>query len=153
MAQFVTFNYAEWIAQYPMFNVAPTITTELVAQNYFNMAGMLYLRNDGSGPISNPERQKFLLYLLTCHLAALITGYGGQAPSGLVGRVSSASEGSVSVSVDFPSSPNGAWFNMTPWGALYWQATASLRTMQYRGGPTRFGSGRTVGLGPGRRYY
>lgn len=153
MAQFVTFNYAEWIAAYPMFNVPPTVTTEAQAQNYFNIAGELILRNDGSGPISDPARQKTLLYLLTAHLAAMTTGVNGQAPSGVVGRVSSASEGSVSISTEYTASAGSAWFLQTPWGALYWQLTASLRTMRYVGGPTRFGSGRTTGLNPYNRRF
>lgn len=152
MAQFVTFDYDEWIAQYPMFNVAPTVTTEAMAQNYFNLAGTLYLRNDGSGPVTDPVQQKALLYLLVAHIAALFVGYSGQAPSGLVGRVSSASEGSVSVSTELSGTPGAAWFMQTPWGLMFWQATASLRTMRYKAGPTRFGSGRVVGNGFGRRY-
>jgi len=152
MAQFVTFDYPEWIGMYPMFNVEPTVTTELAAQNYFNLAGELYLRNDGSGPISDPARQKTLLYLLTAHLAALFTGVSGQAPSGVVGRVSSASQGSVSVSTELSTSPGAAWFTQTPWGFLFWQGTAALRTARYVRGPTRFGSGRTVGAIPNRRF-
>lgn len=149
MAQYVTFDYADWISKYPMFNVPPAVTTEPVAQNYFDIAGDFYLRNDGSAPITDKDRLKRLLYLLVAHMAAIGVGVNGQAASGLVGRVSSASEGSVSVSTEFTGSENAAWYLQTPWGALYWQATAAFRTARYIPGPTRFGSGRNVGGFPG----
>ncbi|KAG1434388.1 hypothetical protein G6F55_014548 [Rhizopus delemar] len=63
-------------------------------------------------------------------------GEGGQSPSGLVGRVSSATEGSVSVSSDY-SAPAGSaqWYLQTPYGAMYWEATAWLRVGRYVPGP------------------
>lgn len=62
------------------------------------------------------------------------TGIGSPRP---VGRTSSASEGSVSASFDYisPTPGSGPWFNQTPYGAAFWQATASLRGMHYRPGP------------------
>jgi hypothetical protein len=56
-----------------------------------------------------------------------------------VGRVSSASEGSVSASFDYgtPTPGSGAWFQQSQYGAAFWQATSSLRGMQYIRGWTR----------------
>lgn len=149
MAQLVTFNYAEWISQYPMFNVAPTVTTEPVAQNLFDIAGAFYLRNDGTGPVCDPVKLKLLLYMLVAHLAAMSVGYGGRKPSGMIGRISSASEGSVSISSEFNGTQNSIWYSQTQWGAAYWQATAGFRQARYVRGPTRFGTGRSAGYMPG----
>jgi hypothetical protein len=55
-----------------------------------------------------------------------------------VGRVTSASEGSVSVSFDYgtPTPGSGAWFQQSQYGAAFWQATSSLRGMRYIRGLT-----------------
>ena len=64
-------------------------------------------------------------------LAAGAANAAGVLP--LVGRVASASEGSVSVSLEYASSTsvNQAWFFQTPYGAQFWQATAAYRQMRY----------------------
>jgi hypothetical protein len=72
------------------------------------------------------------LAYLTAHVLALAgLGAGNDSRSGLVGRIASASQGSVSVSVDMPANPNGAWFNQTQYGATYWQMTAPFRLFMY----------------------
>lgn len=110
-----------------------------------------FLRNDGSSPIKDVARQTSLLYMLTAHVTQLLYGADGQSGPGIVGRVSSASEGSVSVSTEFPMNPNSAWYMQTPYGAMYWQATMAWRTVNYRPGPTRFGTG--IGGNPYRRNF
>lgn len=117
--------------------------------------GTIYLRNDGTGPVRTVALQTALLYQLTAHLAQLMFGANGEAPSGIVGRVNSASEGSVSIGADWPTTANNAWFLQTPFGANFWQATAAYRMARYIPGPTRFGNG--IGGGgcysPGRRRF
>ena len=56
-------------------------------------------------------------YLLVAHYAELQTQI--QSGNSAVGRISSATEGSVSVSLDYPTSAVGRekWFNQTPYGA------------------------------------
>lgn len=65
-----------------------------------------------------------------------------QPPLGVVGRVSDASEGAVSVSAELnvapPSASGLAFYSQTKYGFQYWQATARFRTMIYippPGGP------------------
>jgi hypothetical protein len=71
--------------------------------------------------------------MLTAHvgyLAGVLSADGKPPP---VGRVSQASEGSVSATLEYvtPTAGSGAWFNQTPYGAAFWQATRSLRGMRY----------------------
>lgn len=116
-------------------------------QAMFDIA-TLYLRNDGTSPVKTVAAQTALLYMLTAHLTQISFGPNGQGASGIVGRVTSASEGSVSIGTDYPSTPNNAWFVQTPYGASFWQATAAYRMTRYIPGPTRFGTG--IGSRPRR---
>jgi hypothetical protein len=103
----------------------------------------IYLRNDGTGPCKSTQTQTSLLWLLVAHMAQMSYGVDGKGGSGLVGRVTSASEGSVSVSTEYPVNPGNAWFLQTPHGAAFWQATAAYRMVAgYVPGPNRFGTGR-----------
>lgn len=129
----VTFDYATWILIYPQF--ASLSQTQVI--NGALPIAQLYCRNDGQGPVSTPETQTTLLGLMVAHICQLMYGVNGQAASGLVGRISDATEGSVSVSADFPTTPNNAWFMQTPFGAAFWAATAAYRTMRYIPGPRR----------------
>lgn len=134
-----TFVYTDFIAQYPAFANAPP---EATLQAYFDIAGETYLRNDGTGRVRSVPAQTALMYMLVAHLAQLFTGANGDDPSGLVGRISNATEGSVTVGLDYPSTPGNAWFVQTPYGAAFWQATAAYRSVaSYRPGPSRFGNG------------
>lgn len=130
MGYAVTFNYAAWQARYPEF--ATTVTSDAQAQSYFDEA-TIWHANDGSGPVGDATRQLSLLNMLTAHIAQLAVGSSRQAVSPLVGRIASASEGSVSVSVDNPTTPGSAeWYQQTQYGNSYWSATAQYRQMQYR---------------------
>jgi len=129
-------------------------------QAQFDVA-TIYLRNDGTSPVPTVALQTTLMFMLTAHLLQVSFGPNGDgartgsagAP-GLVGRVSSASEGSVSVSTEYPSEPNSAWFLQTPYGASFWQATAAFRRARYLPGPTRFGTGIDNGVtGGGFGYF
>ena len=130
----VAFDYQTWRARYPEFT--DTVTSD-VAQMFFDEA-TLYLRNDGSGPAKTAGVQSALLNMLVAHLAQLNIGTAAQPASAIVGRVTSASEGSVSVSAD-SQYPSGTpqWFQQTRYGSSYWSATAAYRTMHYRVGPRR----------------
>ena len=139
MGAIVTFNYAAWVSRYPEFSYVSADT----AQQYFNEA-TIYHSNNGCGPVCDPVEQLALLNMLVSHIAAR---YAPQviagttiASSPLVGRIASATEGSVSVSVDGPSGVPGSqqWFFQTKYGYDYWFATAPFRTMRYMPGPRRY---------------
>lgn len=128
----VTFDYAVWVARYPEFSSV----SQPLAQSYFNEA-TIYLDNTACSIVQDTARRAVLLNMLTAHIAALNRkGTDGQLASPLVGRIDSATEGSVSVHADMPGgTANAAWFQQTPYGAAYWQATAQYRTMRYVPGP------------------
>lgn len=135
----ITFDYAIWIARYPEFDTV----TETTALMYFAEASVHH-RNDGGGPVEDATVQLVLLNMMTAHVAALYGSVNGQAPSPLVGRINSASEGSVSVGVEGFAGVSGErqWLLQTKYGASYWYATASYRLMRYRVPPPRvFGPG------------
>lgn len=123
----VTFDLAAFRARYPEF----ATVVDATIQAYFAEA-TLYLDNTDCSRVSSVTVRAVLLNMLTAHIAALNSGVNGEAPSGLVGRVAQASEGSVSVSADMgPTTGTSAWFLQTKYGAAYWQATASYRTFRY----------------------
>lgn len=130
MGVIVAFDYDAWLAIYPEFTA--TVTSPQ-ANGYFAMATTMHA-NDGSGPVPNAGLQLSLLNALTAHFAALFNTPSGSTPSTLVGRISNATEGSVTVATEYnaPPSQSMAWFLQTKYGAFYWTATIGYRTMQYR---------------------
>ncbi|WP_457152647.1 DUF4054 domain-containing protein [Mesorhizobium sp. P5_C1] len=130
----VDFSYSNFVAIYPQF---ATLSQTQVLQGALPIAE-LYCRNDGGGPVSTAQTQTTLLNLMVAHICQLMFGVNGQPAAGIVGRISDATEGSVSVSADFPVTPSNAWFMQTPFGAAFWAATSAYRTMRYVPGPRRF---------------
>ena len=131
----VVFDPAAFKARYPEFAAVadPTLAA------CFDEAG-LYLSNADNSPVQNLTRQATLLNMLTAHVAyisGLLSADGMPRP---VGRVSQASEGSVSAAFEgVPPTPgSGAWFQQSQYGAAFWQATSSLRGMRYIPCPTRY---------------
>lgn len=144
------FSFARWVAKYPEFSsVDPD-----VARGFWNMAGF-YWRNDGGGPVGDIATQAAILDVVTAHLAAL-SGFGsgdagGAAPSGLVGRISSVSQGPVSISTDIGTqSASAAWWWQTPYGAQFWQMTMPYRQGRWIPAPPLYPC---VRPGFGRRWY
>ncbi|EFW0674713.1 DUF4054 domain-containing protein, partial [Shigella dysenteriae] len=114
----VTFDCRMFVSLYPEFS---TVTPELLTA-VFNRATALYLDNTDDSPVTDLKEREQLLFLLVAHLCALRgLGNGRDGQAGLVGRITSASEGSVSVSVDNSGSNDASWWYLqTPWGADYW---------------------------------
>ena len=150
----VTFSYTDWVAAFPEL----AYITQPQAQGYFNRACMMCNNTplsiipttDAGGA---PYREN-LLNLLTAHIGVLNapSPVNGQSPSpNVVGRLSDASEGSVSASFAYSTEVPGsmAWYIQTRYGAEYWNATAPFRTAKpipkvtpqgsflYGGGPFR----------------
>ncbi|EUL97509.1 DUF4054 domain-containing protein [Klebsiella aerogenes] len=123
----VVFDVEKFRQRYPEFSsVSPELLTD-----YFNEA-TIYLDNTDQSRVQDVAQRAVLLNMLTAHIAKLNSGSNGTAASDLVGRISSASEGSISVSADMgPVSGSEAWYLQTKYGAAYWTATAPYRTMQY----------------------
>ena len=123
----VTFDYTTWAAMFP--ELACSVPCPL-AQGYFDRA-TLQLDNSPISQIQNLSKRAAILNLITAHIAALNAPIGGNEANPLVGRVSNASEGSVSVAVDFPTTINSAWLTQTKYGAEAWSALAPYRTALY----------------------
>lgn len=132
------FDPTAWRAAFPEFANA----SDAAAKGYFATA-CLYLNNTDNSrvpcdPVTfNPRQQ--LLYLLTAHVAELMkpsAAGDGTLSNPLVGRISNASEGSVSVATEFAADKDASWFIQTTYGALYWQAVAQYRNAIYRPGPS-----------------
>ena len=129
----VTFDYTAWAQIFPQFS---TLTEQQITGLVLPLAEQ-YCRNDGGGPVSTAATQTNLLNLMVAHCAQILFGANGQSPSPLVGRISSATEGSVSVSTEFPVTANNAWYLQTSFGAMFYAASAPYRTMRYMPGQRR----------------
>ena len=132
----ITYTYAQWIAVYPQF--ASTVTEAAFDATVYPLAQQ-YCVNDGSGPVSTAVIQTTLIGLMCSHVAQLLFGSATQALSPLVGRVNTATEGSVSVGVEMPVPTNATqgWLYQTQYGAAFWAATSPYRTARYVPAPRR----------------
>lgn len=140
----VVFSYADFIAAYPVFNAV--MSGQMTG--YFAIASTLFGNNTVNlnrfgGDLTVMTA---IMYAATAHVAWLqasrdVNGNpstnGSQPPPGIVGRVSSASEGSVSVSSEWSKvdSSSEAFWIQTQYGALFWQMTAGVRTAHYLQNP------------------
>lgn len=151
----VTFNFSTFTSYYPVFQ---NISQDQ-GQFYFDQA-TLYCSNDTCNPAFADGKLETLLYMLTAHVAWLnaprdasgTPAQNGNPPPQIVGRVSSATQGSVSVQTDIGDinggSPSQWWYMSTQFGAAYWAATAPYRTARYLANPTQVpGTGVPFGVG------
>ncbi len=131
MSGVVVFDAAAFVAKYSAFASYNTANPGGL-QMFFDMTA-LYLNNTPTSRVASLTKRALLLDMLTAHLAqlggALDAAGSGAKP---VGRVSSASEGGVSASFDVgPQTASSAWWQQTPYGAMYWTATAIYRQFRY----------------------
>lgn len=134
----VNFVFSEWVTQCPEF----AGNSPVQGQAAFTDATFL-LSNSCRSHIRDAVKRQYFLYLLTAHVCFLRfgsnDGAGNVTPApGIVGRVSDAHEGSVSVRAEYSATnvPQGqAFYIQTRWGALYWQQTAKYRTFRYAAPP------------------
>src|ERR1700744_3796554 len=111
MGVVVTYSYSGFQAQFPTLANVPSGTV----QTYWNMAGGFHA-NDGQGPVCDPVQQALLMNFMAAHLlvifgAVTLAADGVTINYGVVGRVSNASEGSVSVTTENDYPPGSAqWY-------------------------------------------
>jgi len=129
----VVFDYGAWSVRYP---ILAAVTPQPLAQVYFNEA-QLYCDNTPSSIITDDSvggERSTLLNMLVAHIATL----NSPQSAGQVGRVNSATQGSVSAQTQFDVPPGSAqWYAQTQPGASYWTATAKYRTFRYAPGCPR----------------
>ena len=120
----VVFVSSEFLALYPQFQ---NVFTSEQLGIFFNAACLL-LDNTENSKVKDLTERKTLLYMLVCHIATL-----QQRGTGMVGLLTSATEGKVSVGLQaYTSNPN--WYSQTQCGSMFWLATAKYRVgMRYIG--------------------
>jgi len=119
----VVFDPVAFKQRYPEFDSL----ADALLEDYF-VEATIYLDNTDRSLVVDVQIRRRLLWMLAAHIAAINSGTNGEGASGLVGRISSASEGSVSVGVEgAPMTDANAWYMQTPYGAQYWQATSAYR--------------------------
>lgn len=130
----VIFDYNSWALRFP--EISNWVNATL-ATMYWQEATML-CDNTATSPISDVVQRAILLNLLTSHIAALNAPLGGQASPNLVGRISDATEGSVTVRAQMDMPPGSAqYYAQTKYGSQYWAATAQYRSARYIAAPVR----------------
>lgn len=124
----VSFDYSTWSLRYPELTAS---VPQPLAALYFSEA-TLYCDNTPTSVIRDLTVRSMLLNMLVSHIAALNAPINGQESSPLVGRITSATQGSVSVATQFDV-PAGCpqFFAQTKYGVAFWVATAQFRTMRY----------------------
>jgi len=148
MGVVVAFNYSTWAALFPEFS---TTVSAPQAQVLFDVVTATLQRNDGGGPISKAATQSTLLNYAVAHLAFLYNGTNTQPAAQLVGRINSATEGSISVQADYGAnvSQSQAFWITSKYGAMWWAATNQYRRMRYFPGPPTNFYPNTPFVGPG----
>jgi hypothetical protein len=143
----VTFVYDDWLTSYPEFT---TTTNDAQGEGYFAQAEEYCGNSDCAivpyDPTASPpiNTRLIILYLLTAHIAQMFAGsvVGGitRPPSPLVGRINSATQGTVTVQAEMPGPQNAtaAWYNQTLYGANANAMMAKYRMARYRASPGRF---------------
>lgn len=129
------FSYAAWSARYPGLAVN---VPEPLADQYFAEAGD-YLDNTDCSPVGDVNQRLRFLNLIVAHIAVVEGANNGGTP-GPVGRLSSVTEGSVSLSTELKGfdGDQAAFFSQTPYGVQYWALTAPWRSATYVPGPQPF---------------
>jgi hypothetical protein len=122
------FDYPSWSSRYP--DLAAVVPPPM-AQALFSEA-CLYVDNTPQSRIQDVPTRTLILRMTVAHLAILYGPHRDGSPaSPLVGRISSATEGSVSVSAEYSAPGSAAWWAQTKPGADAWAAMAPYRTFRY----------------------
>jgi hypothetical protein len=131
------FDPVVFLARYPEFTAAYNANPSLFP-SLFAEAG-LYLNNTDCSIVQDVNLRGLLLNMLTAHIAFIGGVLNADGQPKPVGRVSGASQGSVSAQFDYPATQpgSGEWFAQSQYGIAFWQATSCYRGMQYSPQPTR----------------
>ena len=129
----VTFNYQTWVARFP--ELADAVAEPLALAYFAEVPA--FVRNDTCLTGGDAGLLLAVMNLLVAHLAALYAPVNGQPASPLVGRISSATQGSVSVSTTMDLPQAAQWFAQSRYGAQAWQMLKPAMSMHYLPGRTR----------------
>lgn len=131
-------NPGVFLARYREFTLAYNTNPAKFA-SYFTEAG-LYLSNCPTSIVQDVAVRLVLLNMLVAHISYLNGDLSADGQTRPVGRVSDASEGSVSASFEMnaPTAGSGPWFFQSQYGTAFWQATSAIRGFRYSPRPTAF---------------
>jgi hypothetical protein len=133
----IVFNYSTWALRFPALaaNVPPAL-----AQMYFNEACQ-YCDNSATSIVTDDNiggQRSIYLNLITAHIATLNSGTLAQPANGMVGRINSATEGTVTVQLQNDYAPGTQqWWQQTQPGSSYWAMSNQYRTALYIAPPRR----------------
>lgn len=129
----VAFNLLQFQSRFPQYAALdPNYLASLFAE-----AG-IYVNNTDCSVICDVTIRGMILNLTTAHLVAMNAIINGQTPSTIPGRISTATQGSVSVGATLDYPPGSAqWWATTVPGSAAWAALAPYRTALYFPSPTR----------------
>jgi hypothetical protein len=126
----VVFDKVAFLARYPEFVATDALypsPADIITASFNEACVILDNRDCSRVPV--PPRDT-LLNMLTAHIVAIYFGIDGKPPSRAVGRVASAGQGSVNVSLAMgPATDQKAWYEQTIYGASYWRASMGYRSM------------------------
>lgn len=128
----VVFDPAQFKAAFPEFASVPDARLTVL----FTLATGIVDNTDAS-PVVDVTLRTSMFYYIVAHLLTLFgyTTSTGEVvpPIGVVGRVASASEGTVSTSLAYsvPANASEAWWTQTQYGALYWMLSLPYRSFRY----------------------
>jgi hypothetical protein len=130
---------------YPRF---VTVADEALEINF--MAAEMLVKNSCCSRVVDAVKRERMLNLLVAHITQLLNGIDGQPPAGIVGVVTGATEGSVSVDTTIGPIPfTAVYFAQTQFGLLFWQLTAPFRQFVYVPAPVTCADiAGGAGLGP-----
>lgn len=128
----VVFDPALFKEAFPEFASVPDARLTVL----FSLATGIVDNTDAS-PVVDVVLRTNMFYYIVAHLLTLF-GYTSTTgavvpPIGVVGRVASATEGSVSTSLAYsvPTNASEAWWTQTQYGALYWMLSLPYRSFRY----------------------
>lgn len=144
----VVFSPTAFFATYPEFSAVDPSRATLM----FTIAEQSLLDNTDNSPVMDINFRTQLFYMLVAHMLLI---YGAPTPTQPVntppGRLSNATEGTVSTSFDYPTTDKNAsmaWYVQTKYGAMYWAATVMFRSAQYYGTGSGVGFSKAYGVPP-----
>lgn len=122
----VVFDAQNFKEQYPEFKLS-----DGVLERCFEQAELI-VNNTDSAFISNLSERKTLLYLLVAHIGTLLYGADGKDGPSMVGNLSSATEGTVNISMSVLGvDMDNAWYTQTQYGNTFWLLTKKYRQARY----------------------
>lgn len=147
----VVFNIGEFFGAFPELSTAPPLRVQMAFT-----AATTIIDNSEDPDIVDADQLKQALYFLTAHICLLMAsavtvtagdpscgGSGASISPGMTGRLSSATEGSVSIATEAITSADASalekWMASTQYGALAWMIIRPLFAPFYTAGPDRSG--------------